>query len=115
MGPRLDKVEPESFAAGDTVSLVGGDLAADQVEVCFGDICLPVPAADVTNRLVRVTVPAPPVADLSAGSHAVTLVKLLPSGRRFSSNAALGRLRPVVTGVAVGALTAVGRQPASAA
>jgi hypothetical protein len=105
LGPRLNRVEPESFAAGDTVSLIGGDLAADAVEVCFGATCLPVPPADVTNRLVRVTVPVPPAADLSAGSHAVTLVKLLPSGRRFSSNAVLGRLRPVVTGVAVGPLT----------
>jgi hypothetical protein len=105
MGPRLDRVEPESFAAGDTVSLLGGDLAADQVEVCFDDLCLPVPPADVTNRLVRIAVP---VTGLSAGSHAVTLVKLLPSGRRFSSNAALGRLRPVVTGATVGPLTPAG-------
>lgn len=108
MGPRLDRADPESFAVGESIRLIGGDLAADQVEVCFGDACVAVPSAGVGNREVTVSVPAPPVADLSPGSHALTLVKLLPSGRRLSSNAVLGRLRPVVTSVAVGALTPEG-------
>ncbi|TCO70117.1 Pvc16 family protein [Rhodovulum euryhalinum] len=101
MGPRLDRIVPESFEAGATVMLEGGDLRADQVEVCFGETCVAVPPADVTNRAVRVAVPA----TLSSGSHAVTLVRLLPGGRRQTSNAVLGRLRPVVTGAAAGALS----------
>lgn len=101
LGPRLDRVVPEGFQAGDTIVVEGGDLRADQVEVCFGDVCVPVPQADVTNRSVRVAVPT----SLSAGSHAVTLVRILPNGRRQSSNAVLGRLRPVVTGATPGALS----------
>lgn len=105
MGPRLDAIEPSSFEMGDPIVLRGGDLAADSVEICFGDVCLPVPPADVANNRVDFTVPAPPTADLSPGTYAVTLVKLLPSGRRFSSNAALGRLRPTVVTAAAGPLT----------
>lgn len=101
LGPRLDRVVPEGFQAGDTIVVEGGDLRADQVEVCFGDVCVPVPQAEVTNRSVRVAVPT----SLSAGSHAVTLVRILPNGRRQSSNAVLGRLRPVVTGATPGALS----------
>jgi hypothetical protein len=105
MGPRLDTVDPGSFEMGDSIVLRGGDLAADSVEVCFGDVCLPVPAVDVASNQIDVTVPAPPTADLSAGTYAISLVKLLPSGRRFSSNAALGRLRPTVTSASHGPLT----------
>jgi len=101
LGPRLDRILPDSFEAGDTVTLEGGDLRADQVEVCFGDTCVAVPQADATNRAVRVAVSA----SLSAGSHAVTLVRILPNGRRQSSNAVLGRMRPVVTGATVGELS----------
>jgi hypothetical protein len=108
LGPRLDAVEPESFALGDTVTLTGGDLAADAVEVCFGDTCLPAAPADVANDQVSITVPAPPAADLAAGSHAMTVVKILSNGRRFASNAALGRLRPTVVTAAHGALALQG-------
>jgi hypothetical protein len=102
LGPRLDRVEPAIYEAGDTIVLQGGDLAGDQVEVCFDAQCVAVPAADATNRSVRTAVPA----TLSAGSHAVTLVRILPNGRRQSSNAVLGRMRPVVTNAVPGVLTA---------
>lgn len=100
LGPRLDTVEPASFEVGDAIELQGRDLSADAVEVCFDDVCVAIPPGDVSSTRVRVTVPAPPAANLSAGSRAVTLVRLLPSGRRFASNAALGRLKPTVAGAA---------------
>ncbi|MEM8842767.1 MAG: Pvc16 family protein, partial [Pseudomonadota bacterium] len=108
LGPRLDTVEPEAFELGDQIALSGGDLGGDQVEVCFDDICIPVPAADVTGTRVSVVVPSPPAEDIAAGPHAMTVVRILPSGRRFSSNAALGRLRPQLQTVSAGALTAEG-------
>lgn len=101
LGPRLDRIQPEVYEPGDSVVLEGGDLRADQVEVCFDDLCVAVPPADVGNRSVRVVIPA----TLSAGSHAVTLVRVLPNGRRQSSNAVLGRMRPVVNNVVPGALS----------
>lgn len=101
LGPRLDRIVPQAYEPGDTVMLEGTDLRADPVEVCFDDVCVAVPGADVTNRKVRVAIPAM----LSAGSHSVTLARILPSGRRQSSNALLGRMRPVVTGASPGALS----------
>lgn len=101
LGPRLDRLLPAVYEPGASLVLEGGDLRADQVEVCFDDLCVAVPSTDVTNRRVRVTVPA----TLSAGSHAVTLVRILASGRRQSSNALLGRMRPRVTGAVPGALS----------
>ena len=108
LGPRVDRVEPEGFVLGDEITLEGGDLAGDQIEICFDDICIPVPAANVANDEVRLTVPSPPQADIPAGPHAMTLVKILPNGRRFSSNAALGRLRPLVSTATPGPLVAEG-------
>ena len=104
LGPRLDEVEPESFEQGEAISLIGGDLAADTVEVCFGATCIAIPPADVSNRRVDLTLPP----GLSAGSHAVTVRKTLPNGRLQSSNVALGRLRPTVQNAAPGALTPSG-------
>ncbi|WP_424929854.1 Pvc16 family protein [Amaricoccus tamworthensis] len=104
LGPRLDRVEPMAFDAGDAITLQGGDLAADTVEVCFGTTCFPVPAADVSNRELRLSVPA----GLSAGSHSITARRTLPNGRRQSSNAVLGRLRPTVTAATPGVLSPSG-------
>lgn len=104
LGPRLDTVEPAAFELGDTITLAGGDLSADTVEVCFGDTCIIAPPADVTNRQVTVTVPG----GLSAGSHAMTVRRTLPNGRLQSSNAALGRLRPTLQTATPGPLTASG-------
>jgi hypothetical protein len=104
LGPRLDAVQPVSFEAGDTIALAGGDLAADTVEVCFGQTCFGVPPTDATNRRVTLTVPA----TVSAGSHAMTVRKTLPNGRHQSSNAALGRLRPRVLTATPGLLTPSG-------
>lgn len=108
LGPRLNSVEPTSFVLGDTITLNGGDLAADAVEVLFGDVAVPVPPADRTNRSVRIQVPAPPVADIPAGSQAIAVVRTLPNGRRQSSNCVLGRLHPVVATTTPGALTSDG-------
>ena len=96
LGPQLDEVEPEIFSMGDTIVLTGGGFSGNPVDVCFGDVCVPVAAGDVQNNQIEIVVPSPPVADLSAGSHAVTAVITLPNGRRFASNAALGRLRPTL-------------------
>ncbi|MEL6475707.1 MAG: Pvc16 family protein [Pseudomonadota bacterium] len=104
LGPRLDRVEPASFVLGDRITLSGGDLGGDTVEVCFGDICIPVAPADISSAAVSVTVPSPPAQDIPAGAQAMTVVRVLPSGRRSSSNAALGRLRPVVATATPGAL-----------
>jgi hypothetical protein len=112
MGPRADSVEPAQFEAGQEIVIAGGDLGGN-IEVCIGDSCF----APDEARADRVTLtvppapsPAPPSAGPSAGSYPVTVVRILPSGRRFASNAVFGNLLPTLTSA-----TPVGVAPASVA
>ncbi|MGH8265243.1 MAG: Pvc16 family protein, partial [Steroidobacteraceae bacterium] len=100
LGPRLDKLDVEKFEAGATLALTGQDLSS-ATQVCFNNTCFPAKSAggDLTVDLPAATV-------LSPGSYGVTAVRILPSGRRFSSNALLGHLLPTLTGATVGPLTA---------
>jgi hypothetical protein len=100
LGPRLSGMEPERFEAGATLRLTGSDLS-EVSEVCFGETCFP---SAFANGELSVEVPA--ATTLSPGSYGVTAVRKLPSGRRFSSNAVLGRLAPTLTVAAHGSLTA---------
>ena len=98
LGPRLDSLDMEKFAAGATLTLAGNDLGGAS-EVCFGNVCFP--AAFSGGKL---TVQVPAATTLSPGSYAVTAVRTLPSGRRFSSNAVLGHLLPTLTTATPGPL-----------
>jgi hypothetical protein len=102
LGPRLDALEAEKFEAGETLTLSGKDLG-DVAEVCLGSVCFP-----ATFAGGDLTVDIPLATTLSPGSYAVTAVRILPSGRRFSSNALLGHLLPMLTNATHGALTATG-------
>lgn len=102
MGPRLEGLEPEKFEAGQTLTLTGQDISSVH-EVCLGTVCYP---AALANGDITTTVPL--ATTLSPGSYPVTVVRILPSGRRFSSNALLGHLLPKLVAAAHGPLTAVG-------
>jgi uncharacterized protein DUF4255 len=102
LGPQLDALEAEKFEAGETLTLTGKDLA-DAAEVCLGAVCFP---AHFAKGMLSVDIPL--ATTLSPGSYAVTAVRILPSGRRFSSNALLGHLLPMLTTATPGALTAAG-------
>lgn len=95
MGPVVTSVDPERFEAGAQLTITGLDLAADNVEVLFNST--PVAPDHVQPDRVLVTVPA----TLSAGSYLIRVARLLPSGRRFSSNPALGRLVPTLVSATV--------------
>lgn len=99
LGPRLEALDPEKFEAGATLALTGNDLGSAG-EVCFGDVCFP--AAFAGGKL---SVQVPVATALSPGSYAITAVRTLPSGRRFSSNAVLGHLLPTLAAATPGALT----------
>jgi hypothetical protein len=104
VGPTLDRVEPESFESGATLSVSGDgvDGAIDQVWV--GPVSYPVVAARIGT--VRAVVPAD--TSLSAGSYPISVSRTLPSGRLLGSNAVVGALRPTITGASVGPLTSSG-------
>jgi Pvc16 N-terminal domain len=98
--PRVDTLDPEKFEAGDRLTLRGADLSG-AAEVCLGSTCYPAAFADGV-----LTVDIPAATTLSPGSYALTAVRVLPSGRRFSSNAVLGHLRPTLITAAHGPLSA---------
>lgn len=100
LGPWLDRLDPERFEAGDTVTLSGQGLSSEVTEVAVGSAGYPVTAAP-SGRVVAVI---PDATSLSPGSYPVSAVRFLPSGRRLASNALLGHLVPSVTTAAHGAL-----------
>ncbi len=102
MGPILEEIDPEKFEAGQTITLTGRDFAG-VTEVVIGSVSLP---ATLVDGDITATVPL--ATTLSPGSYPVTAVRILPSGRRFSSNAQLGHLLPHVATAAHGPLVAVG-------
>jgi hypothetical protein len=103
LGAVLDSIEPERFEAGDALTLIGTDLAG-YTEVWIGDQSFP--ALPGPDRTLTTTVPL--ATTLSARAYPVCVARVLPSGRRVSSNAVLGHLAPTVTGAAVGPLTNAG-------
>lgn len=102
LGPRLESLTPERFEAGQTLTLIGQDISTAG-EVCFGAVC---DSATTVNGNLIITIPL--ATTLSPGSYPITVVRLLPSGRRFSSNALLGHLLPTLNTAAHGALTPSG-------
>lgn len=103
LGAVLDALEPERFEAGATLTLTGTDLAG-YTEAWIGDQSFP--ALPGPERTLTATVPL--ATTLAARAYPVCVARVLPSGRRVSSNAVLGHLAPTVTGAAAGALANAG-------
>jgi hypothetical protein len=101
LGPVIDRVVPSSFKAGDPpVRIEGRDLDLEGLEARLGPVTLPLGRDAAGNRVVD---PAPSLLDgdsISAGSHALALVRTLASGRKRSSNLAVVELLPELTAVA---------------
>jgi len=102
LGPRLSRVEPETFEPGQRIHLHGEDLHLGSLGCTLGGTELRV-LAQRTDRLVAEVespLPGAPLAAgraLAAGEHALAVRQALPGGRSRSSNLLLGRLCPVVT------------------
>jgi hypothetical protein len=90
LGPYVESVTPDLFEVGQQLTITGRDLGGDNQEVAFESTSV-VPD-DVRTDQILATVPA----SLSAGSYLIRVARVLPSGRRFSSNAALGHLLPTL-------------------
>jgi hypothetical protein len=91
LGPVVDLLEPDRFEAGAQITITGRDLGGDQQEVLFeSTVVIP---EEVRQDRVVATVPN----TISAGTYLIRVARVLPSGRRFSSNPALGHLVPTVT------------------
>jgi hypothetical protein len=101
LGPKLERVRPEKFAQGETITLSGVDIGAEIEQVRFGSVTLPVTAAK-TGEIKAVLNPQP---DLSAGSYPITAIRTLKGNQVISSNAVLGTLLPTVSDATHGPLT----------
>jgi hypothetical protein len=101
LGAVLQSLEPARFTAGTGVTIRGTDLAG-YTEVQLGATVLPLaPGAPGTAGF---TVPA--ASALAADAYPLFIARVLPSGRRITSNALLAELLPVVTAAALdGALS----------
>jgi hypothetical protein len=103
LGPRLESMSPATFEAGDTLVIRGADLIAPDVSIEFHGAALTV----VERRPDRVEVTAPALLNngqlTSAGSWPVVAVRVLPGGKRRSSNPLLAGLRPILSSATPGA------------
>jgi hypothetical protein len=108
LGPVIDSVTPPQVAPGDTLTVTGNGLGADQLAVRFGNIVLPVTMQQSGKLQCVVGGAALDPVHISAGSHPVVVAETLASGKILSSNALSTSLLPVVSSV-----TPLGLQPVS--
>lgn len=105
LGARLDRVEPDRFEVGETLTVYGDDISAANMEVVLGDVMLTV----VERRVDRLIVtaegsPGTPIASgttLSAGEMPLVVRRRLSPTRTRSSNLLAARLVPTVTSAAL--------------
>lgn len=105
MGARLDRVEPERFEAGATLTLFGDDLGASDMEVVLGDVMLSIVERHVDRLVVTAEgSPGTPIASgttLSAGEIPLIVRRRLSPTRTRSSNLLAARLLPTLTGASL--------------
>lgn len=102
MGARLDRVEPDRFEVGATLTLFGEDLGSSDLEVVLGDVVLDITERRV-DRLVAVaeTSTGAPIAGgtrLSAGEMPLVVRRRLSPTRTRTSNLLAARLLPTLIG-----------------
>jgi hypothetical protein len=114
LGPSITRIEPESFEAGDTVTIYGTDLHLSDLSVRLGPVELPVVMQQPDRLKVRVQEELVRGDLISAGGHPVTVVQAVTSTRRRVSNLLVGNLLPTVASAAV-LSTAPGLDPGTVA
>ncbi|MFQ5793439.1 MAG: Pvc16 family protein [Candidatus Bipolaricaulia bacterium] len=97
MGPKITHISPSKFEVNSTLTILGSDLDLSGLSVCLGPAELAVTAQqpDKLECLVDETIENGSV--ISAGSHPISVVQTLLTGRRRSSNLLIGDLLPTLT------------------
>ena len=106
LGPSLDRVEPEAFEAGDTLTLFGDDLNGGDLEAVLDGVVLTVTGRRPDRLQVRAegSPAVTPVADgtvISAGEHPLIVRRRISPTRTRSSNLVAARLLPTLSGAAM--------------
>ena len=96
MGPTITNLSHSKFEVNDTLSIYGSDLNLSNLAVRLGPAELAITAQqpDKVECTVNGTIAAGGV--ISAGSHAISVVQNLPTGRLRSSNLLVGNLLPIL-------------------
>ena len=101
LGARLDRVEPERFEVGATLTLFGDDLGGSDMEVVLGNVVLTTAERRVDRLVVTAEgSPGTPIASgatLSAGEMPLIVRRRLSPTRTRSSNMLAARLLPTLT------------------
>lgn len=106
LGPSLDRVEPQAFEAGDTLTLFGDDLNGGDLEAVLDGVVLTVTGRRPDRLQVRAegSPAVTPVADgtvISAGEHPLVVRRRISPTRTRSSNLVAARLLPTLSGAAI--------------
>jgi Pvc16 N-terminal domain len=112
LGPTITEITPDRFERNATVTIKGTDLHLQNLSVNLGPVTLPVTMQqpDQLQFVVRDDIATADV--ISAGSHAVTVSQLLPTGRRRLSNLLAANLLPSLsTAVTFGVINTVAVPP----
>jgi hypothetical protein len=98
LGPNITKVDPAKFELNDTLTISGENLDLSDLSVRLGPAELAVTAQRPNLLQCKIDQENSGGGDVSAGSHALSVVQTLPTGRRRSSNLLVGALLPILTG-----------------
>lgn len=102
MGPVVSEILPTGFEVGEEVTVRGTDMHLSDMYVSVGPARLPIIMQTPTELKFRVDPAIIATSGISAGSHAVNVVKILTgTGKTRKSNTVVGNLVPTLTTAAV--------------
>lgn len=109
LGPAISEITPTKVEPSptSTLTLTGNDLNLSGLVVQFGSIDLPVTAQSPYSLKCQVNGTILDGRLISAGSHPVSAVQILPTGRRRSSNLLVVDLLPILDSAEVSAVSRV--------
>jgi hypothetical protein len=98
MGPFISEISPTGFEVGEEVTVRGTDLHLSNMYVSVGPARLPIVMQTPEELRFRVDPASIAASGISAGSHAVNIVKKLSgTGKTRKSNTVVGNLVPTLT------------------
>ncbi len=105
LGPRISRISPARFELHETLTLFGSDLNLSGLSVRLGPHVLPVTGQWPDRLECSVNGDLAVGSVISGGSHPVSVVQTLPTGRQRSSNLLVGDLLPTLTAAEVDTLS----------
>ena len=97
LGAFISEIEPKGFEVGETVTIRGTDLHLSGLSVRLGTVDLPVTLQRPDELRFVVSGALINAAGISAGSHPVSVIQTLPTGKIRRSNMLIGNLVPTLT------------------